>query len=146
MQTAAAETIAAIVAALTPALTIPVYDGNPTGVPSDLEYVVIGGGISPTDDVFTAHQSWHGMPALTRYEEIEIRCTAIGRASRNADARTLAFDALEQTGANLPQKPTAHTYNAIVARVERMAPLPLTQAGVQMRIQFVIGVSARLTA
>ena len=140
--TAISDVIAATLASFS-ALTIPVYDGTPITVPSDIEYVIIGGDLEPNSDIAVMNQEWRGLGYKVRMEELIIRCTAVGRASRVNDARELALDAIQQVAESLSIKPTENTYNALVDSVEQMVS-SIAQSGVTVRAMFTIRANARL--
>jgi hypothetical protein len=147
LHTAIGEVVPAIVSTLQGSLSFSVFDSGTTGIPSDTKYVIIAGTKpdpqEPDDEISEMHQQWHGLGRKGRLETISIRCLAVGRAPTFTAARTLALDAIEQVALNLPEKPSTHTYNALVGEVMGMSKVSTPQ-GCFMYAMFNIDVEARL--
>ena len=145
--TAIGEAIPALVTAITSALDIPVYDGGTDFIPSDTSYVIIGGiendPAQPDSEMAEMVQEWHGLGAKGKLEEMMIHCLAVGRASRANAARTLALQIVEDVAAAVPEKPSTHTYNAMLSSVDRIEK-GNAQSGATVHVIFTISVKGRL--
>jgi len=105
--------------------------------------IVAGEDIDTEADAADMSQEWVGLGLKSRYEDLNIYCTAIGRAPAPGDARRLALAVVEATGEHLVIKPTQESYNALVSAVERVRAT-VAQSGVTCRVTFVISAKARL--
>lgn len=137
--------IDAVVTALKATLTIPVYDGMQLGQPADLQCVVIAGHTDPDAEVAEMQQAWYGLGAKSRMEELHIHCLAIGRAPLVPDARNLALAVVDLVAINLPQKPTATGFNALVSSVDSIT-ISAAQSGVTAQVAFIISSRAKLAS
>lgn len=143
-----------IIAAVTAAVTYPVYDGPPTSLPARTvtQFVTIGadnldGSVTETEvptDSANMTQEWHGLGQVARYEEVHINCVAVGRGDTVTSARSLAMLVVEDVGKHIALHPTTTSYNALVSQVVAVKSKP-TSGGAFVHVQFVITASTRLT-
>jgi hypothetical protein len=134
--------VTALAAALAP---IPVYDGTRLGQPPDLQCVIIAGHIEADAEVADMQQSWYGLGAKSRMEDLHIHCLAIGRAPLVPAARNLALAVVDLVAINVPQKPTATGFNALVSSVDSIS-ISAAQSGVTAQVAFTISARAKLAS
>lgn len=137
--------IDALVIALTGVVPFPVYDGTRVGQPADLSCVIIAGNVDPDSEVADMQSTWYGLGAKSRMEDLHIHCLAIGRAPLVPDARRLALTVVDQVAINVPQKPTATSFNALVSSVDQI-DISVAQSGVTAKVTFTISAKAKLAS
>lgn len=152
--TAIHATIIGIVTTVSAAVTYSVFDGPPTILPdrAQMQFVAIGAEspletgeeASPTQAA-TMNQVWKGLGAVTREEEMQINCVAVGKSDTIANARGLAKDVVNDVATYLGRNPgTLETWNALVSDVVDTRSLNVP-GGAVVQMQFVITVRANLT-
>jgi len=140
----------AIFAAIDAAVTYPVFDGPPSKLPSGTgQYKWLAIGVDVLDDqsgpatAAIMDQTWASLGEISRAEQMQIHCVAVGRGTSIANARALAMAVIQDVGTYLPKHPTPESYNALISTVSAVKPHNMA-GGALVHIEFTISASARL--